>query len=439
MARMETLPNEITKMICDNVDPSSLINLRLVNRVFMHWATPRFAVVFFTDLKVFLSYRSLEMLIEICAHPFYRTHIKSIGFGTQRLSTTVMGCKTTHDATSSGDMADYLLNGKPRTAYFGNCLEQDNLARSGDAIYLLTLALQHLPQHGSPVRLGIFDDVWVMQEDGVLGAYSVYDACGFDDFAYWPYWECFRDAAIKTLLSAIDRSNYPLDHLQISYETEVAGDDNSSRDDPHAGAIDLLSGFNFTALTNICQNMRIFELKVSDSYQVLEGDTPASVARLLTLAFNLEVLSLDMGSLSYSDIGHIGNHRGELETFTQPMRTTRLREVHLSNCMVPGNCLVELFERNKSTVKTVAFDNCCMGWSGSWGRLFTRMLELGIQIENLTVSNLYREQSNFGGQGYQVDYVVAGTREFGAPNISEVDAGVSDLQKFVTELVENDL
>lgn len=431
------LPNELLEIIIDNVHDADLTPLRLMNRKLETIATCRFATMYFTHIKVFMSRRSLQMLNDICGHPKFASKVESIDFASQRLLKAGLesakvsmlaaeeNCQFVQ-ATIDAAM-DFTL------AYSLAYSEQKSMAESGEAVLLLTNALDKLQCSRHPISLGLVDGVWTYPDGGVLGSYTFGKDC-FEQYNSWNYWECVRSGTLKTLLSAAYRSRCHIKRLSIRFEDWAykipSEDDFAEQEDPDMGTIDIVEGFETHILANVCSRLSVFELKLLNSFHDWEGATPASTARILELAINLEVLRVDVGGASYSDFAR-GltelSHWEELEVLTSAMSTKCLRELHLSNCVVPQEEMIELLVRNRATFHCLEISNCCIGWNGSWSAFFTWILESEIRLDRLILTDLYRELP--GDRYYPVEFIVAGTREFmGSENME------TELQGFVSEL-----
>lgn len=438
---LSDLPEEILEIIINNVNDEDLLHLRLSSKRMHNSATARFANGYFTNLRVFLSRRSLQMLNDICAHSFLGPHVKSISFASQRLLKAGLqpmkpDAEPVHESCSwlLKDQVDEEMHYK--LAYSTAYGEQVSMVESGESVFLLTTALEALKRYNTPVFLGLVDNIWDCPEYGTLGSYSFGHEC-FEQYNDWSYWECCRSSTMKLLLTAVHRSGLPLTRLLIRFETQALmtapADEFTEHEDPNLGSIDILDGFGDDFLPILFRDLRSFQLELLNSYHDWEGATPDSVVRILELANNLEILHVDVGGASYSDWsrGLTGsNHWEEIETIIDGLNTPSLREIHFVNCMIPHTKLGRLLQRSSSSIRVLEVSKCCIGWPGTWSAFLSSLLGYKIRFDNLTLEDLYRESP--GQRSCLIEYIVAGTREFGGDGDVTVD-----IQHFISELQDS--
>lgn len=437
LSSLNDVPDEIVEIIINNVNESDLLSLRLTNRRIQEIVTPRFATSYFTHLKVFLSRHSLQMLNDICAHSVLGPQVRSINFASQRLLKAGLqsirtGIPSTEDDDSwlSKEVVDEAM--EFTLSYSLLYGEQLSMSESAEGVLLFTSALENLKQYNTPIGLGLVDNVWDYPEQGVLGSYTFGKDC-FENYNHWSYWECVRSGTMRTLLTAAFRSGLPLDRLLVKFESwslMMPSEDELTHEDANMGTIDILDGLEDYVLANVCHGLRSFELKLLNSFHDWDGATPASIASVLELATNLEVLSVDVGGASYSDFARGVtdlSHWEELETLTSAVSSQRLREIQMCNCMIPEANLTELLEKNKASFRILKISNCCIGWNGSWSGFLSSIIEKDIQLDHLILEDLYRELP--GERYHPVEFIVAGLREFeGHEDIT------AHLSQFIAEL-----
>lgn len=434
---LDSLPNEMLNLIVNNVNDIDLLALRLANKRFRDIASPIFAIAYFQELKVFMSRHSLKMLNDICAHEVLGRHVRSINFASQRLlkagleSTKASMLAAEDDCRFMDDSVDAAMDFT--LAYSLNYGEQQSMAETGEGILLLTSALEKLRLYNKPIRLGLVDSVWNSPEEGVLGSYTFGHEC-FEQYNKWNYWECVRTGTLKTMFTAAYRSECPIDRLSIKFEDwslmMPSDEEYIEHEDPDIGTIDL-DGFEDYILANMCRGLLSFDLKLLNSFHDWDGETPTSVARVLELASNLQVLRVDVGGASYTDFTRGVSdlaHWEELETLTSALSTRSLRELYLTNCMIPETDILHLIWKN-SSFRVLEISNCCIGRDGAWSTFLNWLLDHNIQLERLILTDLYRELD--GDRYFPVEFIVAGTREFGGSEHTK-----TDLQQFVFELLD---
>lgn len=440
-------------MIVQYVDEDDLISLRYMNRTLRDLATPRFVIEYFTHLKVFLSRRSLQMLNDICCDPVLGPQVSTISFASQRLLKRGLEFVVEAEASchflvqlTSDDAMSFIH--KYSVAYG----EQQSLAESGEAILLLTAALDALHTYRKPIALGLVDSVWTEPEEGALGCYTLGRGL-FEDYDSWNFWECFRTGTLKILLAAAYRSTCHVDTLSITFEEnprEVPDVEELQEkilwgglEDPSMGLLELEDDGDDKdgILEHVCSRLRVFELKLRHNFDDCEGATAQSLEAMLELATNLEVLRVDSGGrYPYDFCLGVGTYQDdELEMTIGSLGTSRLCDIHFSHCRIPEDELADVLKRNCATLRSINITHCCHDEGGSWSDLLRTFLgEPGefdfVSLEQLTVTDLYRKPYDDQHMRFldTPQFVLAGTRTF----TNTADFRI-DLQQFISELKEN--
>jgi hypothetical protein len=138
-----TLPDELLT----NIAAKKFVEKRLAHRRFL-----------FTEY-------SLKGLVDMTAHPVFGPCIKSIMFGTDRLTDqlgVLMTALESHGITDPAKSMEILQIYRERSAEQSKFLESRHLSR------LLVVALSSLSSHGTSVSLGIFNDIRKYRRKEVL-------------------------------------------------------------------------------------------------------------------------------------------------------------------------------------------------------------------------------------------------------------------------------
>ncbi|THZ43184.1 hypothetical protein D6C90_05106 [Aureobasidium pullulans] len=181
-----TLSTEILVKISEECEDSDLPNMRLVCREFCNSSTKAFGQVYFADLHVLLVEPSLDILVEITAHPIYGRCVKTIVCGTARTIKPVME----YDEEEGGEPIPTL---------------SPEFERSEGHIAKLVTALNNLKLHGNlEVALGIHsDEVWTKGNGfRLLGGPITYDGYVVKDFD--------ASGTLGSLLEATSATMFPI-------------------------------------------------------------------------------------------------------------------------------------------------------------------------------------------------------------------------------------
>ncbi|CAD0107255.1 unnamed protein product [Aureobasidium uvarum] len=190
-AHIVALPPEILDIIVANCQDGDLSNLRLSCRTLSSPSTRPFGRRCLAHLRIIFTELSLQGLVDITAHPVFGTSVRSISFGTYRLT----GLKYFKLSSVPGNHASDLIV-KKRLAK-----KQQAFNRSGDQLVMLTTALQNLKLRGGPsIGLRIHDDSMRSKERRpIIRAHGYHRAYG----KFLPE----KHEVEKTLLTLIDASS----------------------------------------------------------------------------------------------------------------------------------------------------------------------------------------------------------------------------------------
>lgn len=181
-----TLSTEILVKISEECEDSDLPSMRLVCREFCNSSTKAFGQVYFADLHVLLVEPSLDILVEITAHPIYGRCVKTIVCGTARTIKPVME----YDEEEEGEPIPTL---------------SPEFERSEGHIAKLVTALNNLKHHGNlEVALGIHSDEAWTKGNGfrLLGGPITYDGYVVKDFD--------ASGTLGSLLEATSATMFPI-------------------------------------------------------------------------------------------------------------------------------------------------------------------------------------------------------------------------------------
>ena len=387
------------------------------------------------SIKVFMSRSSLYMLTDICSHPEFGSHIVSIDLASQWLL-NIAGNEHIF-LPRFGSQYDISQSRHYASGYSKRYQEQRSLIASGEAVHVLTTALKALKPHGRHINLGMSDNVWDAPDEGALGLHDFGRIC-FKNTRIWKHWCCARTVTLKILLTAAYHSDCPLEQLQIKIETPtIMSRYGRSQETLEGGGIDLAYTFDLDLLATVCRKLRSFSLELLQSSHDWRGANPDSIVLILTLAVNLKILHVDVGSATYDHFAHLddGSHWEELESIAMAITSNQLEEIHLVNCIIPEHELIDLLKRNRSTLRVLDLHNCCINWRGTWGSFFSKVLENNTELKSLRVEDLYNEQHIADGvnhTAFTTSYTIAGVREYGpSDNLKD------DIDGFVTELTSS--
>jgi hypothetical protein len=150
-----TLPNELLTNIADQVSPKDLPNFRLTCKTLANIAAKQFGQKRLAHCRFIFTKYSLQGLIDMTGHPVFGPCIKSIMFGTDRLTNelqVLIGSLKKHKITDHTKAMHVLQTYHERWIKHSAFLESSDLSR------MLVTALTNLSTIGINVSLSIFNN-----------------------------------------------------------------------------------------------------------------------------------------------------------------------------------------------------------------------------------------------------------------------------------------
>ncbi|KAI5244236.1 hypothetical protein E4T42_07156 [Aureobasidium subglaciale] len=179
-----TLPNELLIKLSDCVAPEDLPNFRLTCKKLENISGKHFGDKRLAHCRFIFTQYSMEGLVEMTAHPVIGPCVKSVLFGTHRLSNALDdlldAIKSNPGISDDGKAMDTIHQYRERR-------DRQDLFRRSDLSRMVIQALTHLRSWGNSVALGILDDVYqICRGKSLLRGYGFaeeYDILPFVELA----------------------------------------------------------------------------------------------------------------------------------------------------------------------------------------------------------------------------------------------------------------
>lgn len=136
------LPTEVLVEIFNLVPDKDLLTARLICKKLCDAATPRFAMVNFTQSFHVVSPYSINALVDITEHPVFGKYVKTVGIYSARRTNILDG---TFEGPGTNEQYDHdlFLNAYVKTRRFARRMER---------------VFRNIKSHSNPVHIGIYDN-----------------------------------------------------------------------------------------------------------------------------------------------------------------------------------------------------------------------------------------------------------------------------------------
>lgn len=415
------LPNEISKMVADYLDKDDLPAFRLSSKTHCANASEAFVKEYFIEIPVFMSLRSLDMLIQICKHSLFGSHVRCITFASQVLADRGLESARNklHGATEDTE-ADILHT---VMKYADSQNEQSALDYTKRGLQLLSVALKHLRSHGNSISLGMRDVVGSPGHPGsTLGSKT------FCSFIMYDAWEARRTAVLGLLFDAAVSSGCAVDGLSLNMETLSEGDRNYERRTYDLGIIEL-RGYDLSKLTSVCARLRSLELTLDKRQNnPLTEDT---LGLLIRKCPNLEeaFLSVHDNNANEDTPTYLYHHYAFIHCLGL-LRSTHLNTLRLHGLPFHEQGIISCLDYHKGTLHTLELKECLVGVYSRWSNIFHWILE-NLELDKLEVTEVWALSSTIDHgrhQTYEREQVTFGTRTYEGEDIKK------GLQAFIREV-----
>ncbi|KAF1343562.1 hypothetical protein BDV97DRAFT_403413 [Delphinella strobiligena] len=404
------LPNEISKIVADYLDKDDLPAFRLSSKSHCANASEAFVREYFTEIPVFMSLRSLDMLIQICKHPLFGSYVRRITFASQVLADRGLESARNKLHGAREDTKAEVLQTVMKYADSQN--EQSALDYTKRGLQLLSLALEHLRSHGNLISLGMRDVVGSPRFPGsTLGSKT------FCSFIKYDAWEARRTAVLGLLFDAAVSSGCAVAGLSLNMETLSEGDRDYERRTYDIGIIEL-RGYDLSKLSSVCTRLRFLELRLDKRQN--NSWTEDTLGLLIRKCPNLEeaFLTVHDNNADEDTPTYLYHHYAFIHCLGL-LRSTHLNTLRLHGLPFHEQGIISCLNYHKGTLHTLEIKESLVGVYSRWSNIFNWILE-NLELDKLEVAELWALSSTIDHgrhQTYDREQVMFGTRTYEGEDI----------------------
>lgn len=378
--------NEVLTIIFSDSSLKSkdIKSLRLTCKELHSNATRLYAERYLTEPFFVLSRYSLQSLVDICKHPIFSSHIRSIGIVTTTLH--VEGLKERVRKISEerwgheGEANDFAVISE----YAKICKEQVELEKSGEARVLLTRALSAL-QHSFTVK--ITNDLESMGPIGVIGLLStIYYDDKWSGKRHYNFAD--RDSNMRGLFKLVqealaevdfeDRKLFTALDLTMRRRSQLPKPSHGCQD--HIGGLQNISRV-YSGLKTLRLDMDLQALQSQESF--------ISLDHLFRAAPNLQDFSFTAGCSGKRAIGPQSVKR--ITKLFGIQTKFKLQVLDLQEVACTLEALRALMQRHKQTLIGVKFTKVTL--FGSWKDCLS-WISQELDLENFHLEQVYTIDRN---------------------------------------------
>ncbi|THX28970.1 hypothetical protein D6D12_04505 [Aureobasidium pullulans] len=376
-----TLSTEILVKISEECEDSDLPNMRLVCREFCNSSTKAFGQVYFADLHVLLVEPSLDILVEITAHPIYGRCVKTIVCGTARTIKPVME----YDEEEEGEPIPTL---------------SPEFERSEGHIAKLVTALNNLKHHGNlEVALGIHSDEAWTKGNGfrLLGGPITYDGYAVKDFD--------ASGTLGSLLEATSATMFPINKKCFRFLEELELDRIIKNDTISSSMFSAAGTFN----TNTSIRMDFIQGGTSGPSSIMIGISDSNQLDLTNVLLAGEISAV-LGSPYYTS--------SYIRVLKLALDLTKFELLTLTDMTIDTSVFQTVFAKSEGSIKHLKLSNVITSESAPGEGEPTEVLcylKDQLQLESLTLDKIeITKQIDNGLQStnISIDHLIEGEKVF---------------------------
>ncbi|THY67142.1 hypothetical protein D6C97_01023 [Aureobasidium pullulans] len=376
-----TLSTEILVKISEECEDSDLPNMRLVCREFCNSSTKAFGQVYFADLHVLLVEPSLDILVEITAHPIYGRCVKTIVCGTARTIKPVME----YDEEEGGEPIPTL---------------SPEFERSEGHIAKLVTALNNLKLHGNlEVALGIHsDEVWTKGNGfRLLGGPITYDGYVVKDFD--------ASGTLGSLLEATSATMFPINKKCFRFLEELELDRIIKNDTIFSSMFSAAGTFN----TNTSIRLDFVQGSSSEPSSIMIGISDSNQLDLTNILLAGEIWAF-LGSPYWTS--------SYIRILKLALNLTKFEHLTLTDMAISTSVFQTAFTDSEGFIKHLKLSNVITSESVPGEGDPTEVLcylKDQLQLESLTLNKIeITKQIDNGLQStnISIDHLIKGTKVF---------------------------
>ncbi|TIA46698.1 hypothetical protein D6C77_10461 [Aureobasidium pullulans] len=375
-----TLSTEILVKISEECEDSDLPNMRLVCREFCNSSTKAFGQVYFADLHVLLVEPSLDILVEITAHPIYGRCVKTIVCGTARTIKPVME----YDEEE----------GEPIPTL------SPEFERSEGHIAKLVTALNNLKHHRNlEVALGIHSDEAWTKGNGfrLLGGPITYDGYAVKDFD--------ASGTLGSLLEATSATMFPINKKCFRFLEELELDRIIKNDTIFSSMFSAAGTFN----TNTSIRLDFVQWSSSGPSSIMISMSDSNQLDLTNILLAGDFSAL-LGSPYYTS--------SYIRVLKLALELTEFEYLTLTDMTIDTSDFQTVFAKSEGSIKHLKLSNVITSESVPGEGDPTEVLcylKDQLQLESLTLDRIeITKQIDNGLQStnISIDHLIEGTKVF---------------------------
>ncbi|KAF1346235.1 hypothetical protein BDV97DRAFT_405894 [Delphinella strobiligena] len=403
---LTTLPNEILSLIAACTTSVDLLAFRATNKQLHGNSIAAFVDRFIRKIHIMLTNKSLQALVGISQHEVFAPHVRAVGidpaaFLTDHCMCNLSECDGCHTVPCSrGYDHFYSSNNDPGTETAcndGELVQKNADNRDDDCCCPLAKEWSccQQQQEKPSVHDYLREAFTNFAKYGQSLCLSLED-CGIEPIGYRSYFRAHRHyftrkmehgVVFKELLETATSCSLNVQQLTID-----VGDKDGHDDDICESGTLLLTTSETEYATRMLSRLQKINIKILANSLLCDilADSCYSLAKMLSVTNNLEVLTLDMdlkGAKCKDKNVEEMQDADPLGKLARSLTSSKLTELVLCDIYGHETDLRELLSKHSQSLKCLTL-NCCYIWEGgSWSQLFSWMLE-NLRLEKLSVWGL---------------------------------------------------
>jgi hypothetical protein len=378
-----TLPDELLTNIVDNVTSEDLPNFRLTCKTLANIAAKLFGEKRLAHRRFIFTDYSLKGLVDMTAHPVFGPCIKSIMFGTDRLTNQL---EVLMASLKSKKITDHTEAMRILQSYHERWVKLSKFTESPDLSRMLVTSLTNLSGYGTNVSLGIFNNDRRKRYYREVLTYGYGSSREFDDLPFAKFLTHNR-LTLGTIRSACADANF---HPEF-FEFDLNGQEYYDGMEPALSRL-LLRDEEFRSNFDVC---------------IREGWTNILISPTRNL------LDFKQRSTGYEEVTSAEHIRLQLSWLGSPMLTAfiaaSITHFRMESCSMYSNDFIDLFHDLAETLQVVELiDVAIWGEQNYISSLFPVLhcLRDDLQLQRLVMDNLRATNKDYGGEPSGITVVV---------------------------------
>jgi hypothetical protein len=368
-----TLPDELLTNIADQVSPKDLPNFRLTCKTLANIAAKQFGQKRLAHCRFIFTKYSLQGLIDMTGHPVFGPCIKSIMFGTDRLTNEL---QVLMGALKSNKITDYAKAMRVLQTYHERWVKLSAFTGSPELSRMLVTALTNLSGHGINVSLGIFNNDRETRYYNKILTYGYGSSNEFDKLPFVEFLTLNR-FTLGTIRKACASANF---NPQF-FELDLGGQEEWNGMEPALSMLLLKDGgfrFGFDA----CIRVGWANVYISPSRNLLEIKQRSTGKEDLTSADHIRL-----------DLGWLG------APLLNAFNVAPITHFRMKSCSMWASDFIDLFQYLAETLQVIELVDVAIWGDERYARttfLVLHCIRDDLNLQRLVMNEVRATNKNFG-------------------------------------------